>query len=78
LLFQLNSAKQWGVLNWPMAEYLRGVALDSQDTVIRTQILADTDLSALAGAQIHVGFGLSADEMLSSGRFRTIFTVPKD
>ncbi|MBK6595894.1 MAG: RCC1 repeat-containing protein [Burkholderiales bacterium] len=78
LLFQLNSAKQWGVLNWPMAEYLRGVALDSQDTVIRTQILEDTDLSALAGAQIHLGFGVSADEMLSSGRFRTIFTVPKD
>ena len=78
LLFQLSSAKQWGTLSWPMTEYLRGAALDSQDTVVRTQILECTDLSALGGAQIHVGFGLDADEMLRSGRFRTIFTVPKD
>lgn len=78
LLFQLDAARGWNALSWPMGEFLRGVALDSQDSVVRAQILDHVDMSALGGGQIHLGYGLDPDEMLSSGRFRTIFTVPKD
>lgn len=76
-LFQLGANRSWSALTWPMSEYLRGVALDSQDSMVTAQILEEADLSALGGALIYVGFGLSADEMLSSGRYRSIFTVPR-
>ena len=77
LFFQLDGTKGWGNLVWPMGEYLRGVALDNQDSVVRAQILTDTDLSGLEGASIFVGYGLDANEMASSGRFRLIYKVPK-
>ena len=77
--FQLNANNSWSTLNWPMAEFLRGVALDSQTNVVRTQILQNADLSSpqLAGASILVGYGTDADEMLRNTRYRTIFTVPQ-
>jgi hypothetical protein len=75
--FQLDSRNQWSpLLTWPMSEYLRNVALESNDSIVRVNILQSTDLSTLGGASILVGYGLSADEMLSAGRFRVIFTVP--
>jgi alpha-tubulin suppressor-like RCC1 family protein len=75
--FQLDSGNNWSALRWPMAEFLRGAALDSQDAVVRAQILQNADLSspALAGASILVGYGIDPDEMARNGRYRTIFTV---
>lgn len=75
--FQLNTNNSWSALNWPIAEFLRGVALDSQNALVRAQILQDADLTspALAGASIIVGYGTDPDEMLKAGRYRTIFTV---
>ena len=77
--FQLNANNSWSALNWPMTEFLRAVALDSQNALVRAQILQNTDLSvpALAGASILVGYGIDADEMLQSARYRTVFTVPQ-
>lgn len=62
-----------------MAEFLRGVALDSQDNVVRARILQSTDLSSpqLAGASLMVGYGTDPDEMVRAARYRTIFTVPQ-
>ncbi len=77
--FQLDSGNSWSVLRWPMAEFLRAVALDSQTSVVRAQILQNADLSspALAGTSIVVGYGTDPDEMLRNARYRTIFTVPQ-
>ena len=77
--FQLDSSSSWSVLNWPMAEFMRGVALDNQDDLVRAQILKNADLSTpqLAGASLNVGYGTDADEMLRNARYRTIFTVPQ-
>lgn len=75
--FQLEGERGWNAMAWPMGEYLRGVALDSQDSVIRAQILTDTDLTGLEGASIYVGYGLDADEMLQAGRYRLIYKVPR-
>lgn len=77
LYFQLDGVKGWGNLVWPIGEYLRGVALDNQDSVVRAQILTDTDLTGLEGASIYVGYGLDANEMATSGRFRLVYKVPK-
>lgn len=77
LFFQLDGLNGWGNLVWPMGEYLRGVALDNRDSVVRAQILTDTDMSGLEGASIYVGYGLDANEMVGSGRFRLIYKVPK-
>ena len=77
LYFQLDGTKGWGNLVWPIGEYLRGVALDNQDSVVRANILTDTDLTGLEGASIYVGYGLDANEMAASGRFRLIYKVPK-
>ena len=75
--FQLNANNSWSALQWPMAEFLSGVALDNQDAVVRAQILQNADLSSpqLAGASILVGYGTDPDEMLRNARYRTIFTV---
>ena len=78
LLFQLEGTKGWNALVWPMNEYLRGVQLDTQDNVVRTQIFQDADLSGLGGATVYMGYGLDAEEMARAGRFRVIFTVPKN
>jgi alpha-tubulin suppressor-like RCC1 family protein len=74
---QLDSGYNWSLLTWPMAEFLRGVALDSQDAVVRAQILQNMDLSSpeLAGASLIVGYGTDPDEMVRNARYRTIFTV---
>jgi alpha-tubulin suppressor-like RCC1 family protein len=76
--FQLDSGNNWSVLRWPMTEFLRGVALDSQNALVRAQILQNADLSSpqLVGTSLIVGYGTDPDEMLRSARYRTIFTVP--
>ncbi|OGA48669.1 MAG: hypothetical protein A3G25_12700 [Betaproteobacteria bacterium RIFCSPLOWO2_12_FULL_63_13] len=77
--FQLSANNSWTVLKWPMAPFLTSVALDSQASVVRTQILQNADLSSpvFAGASIIVGYGTDPDEMLRSARYRTIFSVPQ-
>ena len=75
--FQLDSSNNWSLLNWPMAAFMRGVALDSQNTLVRAQILQNANVSQLPGASIIVGYGTDPDEMLRAARYRTIFTVPQ-
>jgi len=73
--YQLDSSNVWSVLSWPMADFLRGVALGSQDVLIRVNILQNVDVSPYIGTSILVGYGTDPDEMLRNGRHRTIFTV---
>lgn len=76
--FQLNANSTWSASSWPMAEFLSGVALDSRTNLVRAQMLQNADLSSptLTGASILVGYRTDPDEMLSNGRYQTIFTVP--
>ena len=76
LLFQLDSGNRWSTLSWPMAEFMRGVTLDSQTAVVKAQILQNADVSQLAGASVLVGYGTDPEEMVKNLRYRTIFTVP--
>ena len=43
---------------------------------IALSILDGTDLSGASGAQFFVGYGTSADEMISAGGFRITYQVP--
>jgi hypothetical protein len=76
LLFQLDSGNRWSTLVWPMAEFMRGVTLDSQTAVVKAQILQNADVSKLVGVSVLVGYGTDPDEMLKNARYRTVFTVP--
>ncbi len=63
----------WGVLQFPLAAFLEGVAENSVNTQIVIEILTNTDISSLAGAEFYVGYGLSDQEMLATGRYRGVF-----
>lgn len=59
-----------------LATFLRGVqVLDLASLGLR--ILLDVDVSKLPGANIFVGYGSNALEMLSAGRYYSVFTVPR-
>jgi hypothetical protein len=58
-----------------MADFMRGVALGSQDALVRVNILQNVNLSPYIGTSILIGYGTRPDEMLTSARYRTIFTV---
>jgi hypothetical protein len=66
-------------LQWPMVEFLRGVALNTPDAVVRAQIFQDMDISSplFFGTSLIIGYGTDPDEMLRSGRYRPITTVPQ-
>ena len=55
--------------------YLSNVA-STQVNSIALDILANTDLSRMSGAQFFVGYGTSADEMVAAGRYRIMYQVP--
>ncbi len=66
----------WGpFVGFPIGEYLRGVAANS-DAVLLIDILDSTDLSTAVGTRFFVGYGTSAEEMLSAGRVRLVYEVP--
>ena len=73
--FQLDSNNRWSVFTWPMADFMRDVALGSQNALVRAQIFQNMDVSAYIGTSILVGYGTSPDEMVANARYRTIFTV---
>lgn len=66
----------WGpFVGFPIGEYLRGVATNS-NAVLLIDILESADLSTAVGTRFFVGYGTSAEEMLSSGRLRLVYEVP--
>uniref|UniRef100_UPI0035AF19A8 RCC1 domain-containing protein n=1 Tax=Chitinimonas sp. TaxID=1934313 RepID=UPI0035AF19A8 len=66
----------WDHLLFPLSAFLDNLSA-SDDALITTDIISNIDINLLAGANLYLGYGLSADEMLASGRYRTFFTVPK-
>ena len=58
-----------------MPVYLSNVAA-SQVNSIAMEILANTDLSRMSGAQFYAGYGTTAGEMVAAGRYRIVYQVP--
>ena len=76
-LFVLQPNRTWAALGFPIAAYLSNVALNNPAEFILLQLFDNDNLTAelLVGTSILVGYGIDADEMLRSKRFRTIYTI---
>lgn len=75
LIFLKSRVASWqSFLGFPLAEYLRGVAQDANNTIL-VDILTNDDISLLVGTQFLIGYGLDDTEMLKSGRFRVVYVV---
>ncbi|MBK6593782.1 MAG: putative Ig domain-containing protein [Burkholderiales bacterium] len=71
-IFVLNRNQEWLNLGFPLSEYLSGVADNSFQLV---QIFDHLDASIISGAKIYIGYGITENEMLESGRFRMVYQV---
>ena len=67
----------WGALGFPVAAYLENLSTDTESLVV-VDVLTNSDLSGFPGATLYLGYGITADEMVASGRFRPFYSVPTD
>ena len=67
----------WGALGFPVQAYLENLSTDAESVVI-IDVLTNSDLSGFPGATLYIGYGITADEMLATGRFRPFYSVPSD
>ena len=75
LIFLKSRVASWqSFLGFPLAEYLRGVVQDANNTIL-VDILTNDDISLLVGTQFLMGYGLDDAEMLAAGRFRVVDMV---
>jgi len=65
----------WQLMDSPIASYLQGVATGSVDRQIVIDIVRDTDITALMGTEVYIGYGTSDEEMLSARRYRGVYKV---
>ena len=71
----VRAASGWGPFaGFPIGEYLRNLVANS-DQVLLIDILESTDLSTAVGTRFYVGYGISSEEMLTTGRFRLVYEV---
>ncbi len=68
--FMLPSTRNWGQLAFPMGAYLQNVP---QSASVSIGILQNMDMTALIGTEFYIGYGLSDEEMLNSGRYRGVY-----
>ena len=74
-IFLKSRVASWqNFVGFPLAEYLRGVSQDANNTIL-VDILTNDDISLLVGTQFLIGYGLDDAEMLASGRFRVVYVV---
>ena len=65
----------WQLMDSPIASYFQGVASVSLDQQILIEIVRDTDITTLMGAEVYVGYGTSGTEMLEAHRYRGVYKV---
>ena len=64
---------EWQPLVWPMPAFKTIVP---EDYNIPTALIATCDLRGQTGTTVYLGYGTSADEMLSVWRVREVYRVP--
>ena len=75
-IFLKNATDQWQSYDGTnLAPYLANVD-GAQTTAIALDVLQQTDLTGMSGAQFLVGYGLDAEEMLRAQRYRAMYQVP--
>jgi hypothetical protein len=73
--YQRAATELWGQLTSPMAAFVENVALGAADQRVKVEIVRDTDLSALIGTEVYIGYGTSDSEMLQAQRYRGVYIV---
>ena len=73
--YQLDANHSWGPMIWPIAQFMSGINLSSNQDLVSLQILDNLDVSSLIGSHVYVGYGTTADEMLNAGRYREVLTI---
>ena len=71
-IFVLDRSRTWQGVSFPVAEYLSGVAENSVQLI---EIFDQLDVSIISGTKIYVGYGITDEEMIQSGRFRMVYQV---
>jgi hypothetical protein len=66
---------QWATLNEPLASFMRNISLGDADRAIRLQIIRDLDIATMCPVRAYVGYGLSLEETIRSGRYRGIYAL---
>ncbi|OYU29566.1 MAG: RCC1 repeat-containing protein [Burkholderiales bacterium PBB2] len=74
-IFLKSRTASWqSFAGFPLAEYLRGVSQDANNSIL-VDILTNDDISLLVGTKFLIGYGLDDQEMLAAGRFRLVYEV---
>ncbi len=73
VLVQLTGSGWQAVINGQLIPYVSGVFGGQLAT---QSILSNTNTSQIKGAEFCVGYGLTAQEMIATGRIRTVATIP--
>jgi hypothetical protein len=69
----LNNGRSWALwTGGPVPSYASGTL----DSVAAIPILSNLDVRGAGGANVYVGYGKTADDMLANGKVRLIYTVP--
>jgi len=77
-VFMKTTLASWQpYLGGAITEYLSGIS-DANDNKVLINILTDSNLSSLVGAQLLVGFGVDSFEMVQAGRYRVVYQVSSD
>ena len=72
-VFFLDRSKSWQrTLGFPIAEYLSGVADDSFQLI---DLFDQLDSTLISGTKIYVGYGVTDEEMILTGRFRLVYQI---
>jgi len=58
---------------WPIAAFKSNVPVG---TIVLVELMTNCVLIGQAGTEWYVGYGFSADEMLSAGRLQKVYKVP--
>lgn len=75
VFFGKASDGRWSEVAGPLPAFMENVAVSSQDSRVRIEILRDTDLSTLVGTEFYIGYGTSDGEMIANRRYRGIYKV---
>lgn len=70
-----SKTSSWKPMAFPLSAFMENVAVNSVDQRLVVNIVSNTNLTALIGAEIYVGYGLSDTEMIESKRFRGVYKI---
>lgn len=73
--YQNGRTTNWKPLTFPLSAFMENVAVGSADQRLVINVVSNTNLTALIGTEIYVGYGLSDSEMLAAKRYRGIYKI---